>query len=405
MITRWQETNLKEALKERRGVHLTGVRQCGKTTLAEFVAGSNMRHLSLDDANYLAAAKNDPINFVNRLDNKTLVIDEIQKAPELLNAIKFKVDHDNSQGQYLITGSSNLRFVKAVKDSLAGRFGRIRLRTFTLGEIIGGKGSFLSSAFARDFSQPCPLLDKREIIHYAFNGGYPETLNLRLRTKRAWFNEYLDDLLTKDIQEITEVRKVDSLKRIALWMMAYSSKFFDLIDLCAASQTSKETMGNYITGLKTLYIVDEVPAWVENDYAKICKRPKFFASDSGLLANLLGWDEDSIYYNADSCGKLIETWVYHELVSLAEMDLGYEIFQYRDTSKREIDFIIKNSSNDLLGIEVKSGTVNSDDFKHLKWFGSKFAKSKFTGIVLYAGNEILQFGDGYYAVPLSALAI
>lgn len=188
-------------------------------------------------------------------------------------------------------------------------------------------------------------------------------------------------------------------------MMAYSSKFFDLIDLCAASQTSKETMGNYITGLKTLYIIDEVPAWVENDYAKICKRPKFFASDSGLLVNLLGWDEDSIYYNADSCGKLIETWVYHELASLAEMDLGYEIFQYRDTSKREIDFIIKNSSNDFLGIEVKSGAVSSDDFKHLKWFGSKFAKSNFTGIVLYAGNEILQFGDGYYAVPLSALAI
>lgn len=405
MITRWQETNLKEALKERRGVHLTGARQCGKTTLAEFVAGTNMRHLSLDDENYLAAAKNDPINFVNRLDNKTLVIDEIQKAPELLNAIKIKVDHDNSQGQYLITGSSNLRFVKAVKDSLAGRFGRIRLRTFTLGEITGGKGNFLSSAFARNFSKPSLLLDKREIIHHAFNGGYPETLNLSPRTKRAWFNEYLDDLLTKDIQEITEVRKVDSLKKIAVWMMAYSSKFFNFNELCASSQTSKETLDNYITGLKTMYIIDEVPAWVENDYAKTCKRSKFFASDSGLLGNLLGWDEDSIYYNADLCGKLIETWVYHELASLAEMDFGYEIFQYRDTSKREIDFIIKNSSNDLLGIEVKSGTVSSDDFKHLKWFGSKFAKSNFTGIVLYAGNEILQFGDGYYAIPLSALAI
>ena len=105
MIKRWQECDLRRNLSVRRGVHLTGARQCGKSTLAEFVADGKMRHLSLDEDVFLKAAKDDPATFVERRDGRTLVIDEIQKAPELLNAIKIKVDHDSSRGQYLITGS------------------------------------------------------------------------------------------------------------------------------------------------------------------------------------------------------------------------------------------------------------------------------------------------------------
>lgn len=404
MIQRWQENNLKDALTERRGVHLTGARQTGKTTLAEFVSDEGMRHLTLDDDKYLAAAKSDPLSFVTRDDDRTFVIDEIQKAPELLNAIKIKVDQDNTPGQYLITGSSNLRFVKAVKDSLAGRFARIKLRSLSLGEIMGGKGDFLNMAFQRDFSCRHEKLGKREIIHHAFCGGYPEPLSFSPRSRRSWYVEYVDDLLTKDIHDVTEIRKIDALKKSATWLMAYSSKLFELKDLCTASQLSKETLGNYITALKTLYVIDEVPAWSGSDYAKIGKRPKFFAGDSGLVANLLGWDEDAVYYEADDCGKLVETWVYHELAAIADLDIGYTISHYRDSDKREIDFIIETAAGELLGIEVKSGTVAPNDFKHLKWFGENLAKKRFTGIVLYSGNDVLSFGEGYFAVPLAFLA-
>ena len=174
MIKRWQEYDLRRNLSVRRGVHLTGARQCGKSTLAEFVADGKMRHLSLDEDVFLKAAKDDPATFVERRDGRTLVIDEIQKAPELLNAIKIKVDHDRSRGQYLITGSSNLHFVKAVSDSLAGRLGRVRLRTLTLGEVKGGAGDFLKRAFAQDFPLEMEKFDKRDVIHCAFCGGYPE---------------------------------------------------------------------------------------------------------------------------------------------------------------------------------------------------------------------------------------
>ncbi len=405
MIKRWQEQSLKTVLNERRGVHLTGARQTGKTTLSRFVAGNGVRFLTLDDEKYLSAAKSDPLSFVERGNASTFVIDEIQKVPELLNAIKMKIDRDNTPGQYLITGSSNLRFVKAVKDSLAGRLGRVKLRTLSLGEILGGKGHFLDMAFQRDFSS-CPIkLDKREIIHCAFCGGYPEPLNFSVRSRKSWYAEYIDDLLTKDIQDVTEIRKVDALKKTAYWLMAYSSKLFELKDLCAVSQLGKETLGSYITALKTLYVIDEVPAWSKSDYVKIGKRSKYFAGDSGLVANLLGWDENQVYYDADDCGKLIESWVCHQLSVLAELDIGYEISHYRDSDKREIDFIVEAENGELLGIEVKSGTVYPDDFKHLKWFSKNLAKTRFTGIVLYSGNDVLSFGDGFYAVPLALLGV
>lgn len=405
MIRRWQENLLRQGLADRRGVHLTGARQCGKSTLAEFVADGQMRHLTLDESIYLKAAKDDPMTFVDRRDGRTLVIDEVQKAPELLNAIKVKVDHDNSRGQYLITGSSNLHFVKEVSDSLAGRLGRVRLRTVTLGELKDGAGDFLQRAFDRDFPQTLDKFDKRDVIHCAFCGGYPEPLEFSDRSRKAWYREYLDDLLRKDIRDVTEIRKLDSLRKVAHWLLAYSSKFFEMKDMCAASGIGKETAETYLSALMALYVFDGVPPWSDSDYAKLGKRTKYYAADAGLLANLLGWNEDSAYYDDDVCGKLVETWAYHEVAALVDMWPEYELTQYRDSDKREIDFLVKGADGQLLGIEVKSGTVGEGDFKHLKWFATHLARSRFTGVVLYSGRDVLSFGNDMFAVPLSALAI
>ena len=405
MIRRWQENLLRQGLADRRGVHLTGARQCGKSTLAEFVADGQMRHLTLDESIYLKAAKDDPMTFVDRRDGRTLVIDEVQKAPELLNAIKVKVDHDNSRGQYLITGSSNLHFVKEVSDSLAGRLGRVRLRTMTLGELKGGAGDFLQRAFARDFPQTLDKFDKRDVIHCAFCGGYPEPLEFSVRSRKAWYREYLDDLLRKDIRDMTEIRKLDSLRKVAHWLLAYSSKFFEMKDMCAASGIGKETADTYLSALMALYIFDGVSPWSDSDYAKLGKRTKYYAADAGLTANLLGWDEDSAYYDDNVCGKLVETWAYHEIAALVDMWPECELTQYRDSDKREIDFLVKGAGAQLLGIEVKSGTVGEGDFKHLKWFATHLARSRFTGVVLYSGRDVLSFGNDMFAVPLSALAI
>ncbi|MBQ3749222.1 MAG: DUF4143 domain-containing protein, partial [Kiritimatiellae bacterium] len=180
--------------------------------------------------------------------------------------------------------------------------------------------------------------------------------------------------------------------------------FFETSELAAKTGVSKATVENYISTLKAMFLFDEVRPWSKSDYGRIGTRSKFLASDSALVANILGWTDESIYMDGDMSGKLIETWVHQNLASLADLDMDYEISHYRDSLKREIDFIVERSDGAMLGIEVKSGSsFGAEDFKHLKWFAKNLAKGEFTGIVLYAGEDTLRFGEGFYAVPLAAL--
>jgi len=316
------------------------------------------------------------------------------------------VDRDNSRGQYLLTGSANLRFAKMVKDSLAGRLGVVRLRQLAFAEMNGRGPNFLDVAFKRGFeSRDFTGVGKRDVLHLAFMGGYPEARELPPADRQEWFKTYLDDLLEKDIQDITEIRKVETLRKVAVSLIAHTAQFIAANELSAKAELSKVTLQNYIAALKALYLFDAVPAWAKSDYELIGKREKFFATDSALVANILHWDEDSTYIDESQNGKLVETWVYNQLTAIAETSLEYSISHYRDACKREIDFIVERSDGALLGIEVKAGsTLGKDDFKHLKWFAANLAKERqFTGIVLYSGEQTLRFGEGFYAVPLAAL--
>ena len=362
------------------------------------------RHYTLDDIKVAGVAVTDPVGFVSRSNGETLVIDEIQKVPELLNCIKINVDKSNERGQYLFTGSANLHFVKTVTDSLAGRVGRVRLRTLSLGEINGARPDFLDAAFDRRFPSEIAGCDRRKLISVAVQGGYPETIGMDAHERRGWFAAYLNDLLMKDVRDVTEIRKLDTLRDIAEWLLAHSSKFFEVSEIATKTGVSKATVENYIATLKAMYLFDEVRPWSRNDYGRIGKRSKFFAADSALLPNILGWTEEAIYMGDDMCGKLMETWAYQNLASLVDLDIDYEIYQYRDSLKREIDFVIERSDGAMLGIEVKSGSsFGAEDFKHLKWFAKNLAKGEFTGIVLYSGEHTLRFGEGFYAVPLATL--
>lgn len=403
MIARWAAEKVLSQMRYRRGVHLTGARQTGKTTLVKSLEFDNARRYSLDDATVRQAAFSDPGSFAQHVRGETLLIDEVQKVPELLDAIKMVVDDNSDKGQYLLTGSSNLRFAKAVRDSLAGRLGHIRLRPLALGEINGNKPSFLDTAFARSFRAEYPLLDKRDIIHAGFIGGYPEPLDFPEAERREWFRSYLDDLIEKDVRDVTEIRKTSILRLIAIWLLAHSAQFFTDEEMASKAGVAKVTAQNYIEALEALFLFDRVPAWAKSDYELVGKRPKWVAADTGLMASLLGWNEEDVFLDERRNGKFVETWVYQQLSAIAGASLEYSIWQYRDGRKREIDFIVERGDGALLGIEVKSGRATSDDFKHLKWFGANLAAAPFTGLVLYSGKDVLQFGDDLFAIPLSAL--
>jgi predicted AAA+ superfamily ATPase len=190
-------------------------------------------------------------------------------------------------------------------------------------------------------------------------------------------------------------------------LAAWSSKFMDKTSIMSALSIKKPTFDSYFSILQNMFLVDTVSPWLKTDYEYVSKKPKIFMSDTGLMAEILGWNLDQIEFDQDKCGKLIETFVHNQLVAEIDACSGkFFLYQYRDSEKREIDFVIQNRNNDILAIEVKSGSnVSGDSFKHIKWFREKMSKkmNEFVGIVLYTGRNIAKFGDNLWAIPMDAL--
>ena len=414
MIPRWALNSLQPILKEQRIAVVVGPRQCGKTTLVENAQIPNSEFISLDIDSNLQAAQRDPNFFITQHRNQCLIIDEIQKAPRLIGEIKYAVDHDERSGQFVLTGSSDYRKLPHAHESLAGRVDFVRLRTFTTAERMGAKPIFLSRIFNNDFSFSIDKdsCGKAFALSEALVGGYPRIFQYSKTESRArWFQSYLDQQVILDMKEQWAIRRESILTDLFPYLAANSSKLHSGLGIAKQLGQSANTLNNYISVLKAMFIVDEVKAWTKKDYDRPGKASKFFMTDSGLMAHILRkYDagdllRDNGYEASDFVGKVIETWVYNQLMPEIDLHPLWTIEHYR-TPRREIDFIVTNDKGEMLGIVVKaSQSVQSVDFKHLIWFGeqTKQSRLKFKGIVLYAGSRVLSFGNDCYAIPFSAI--
>ena len=404
-INRWNLRVLDKALKTRRAVIISGARQCGKSTLLEMFFCGRVEIRSLDSKRLREAALLDPQSFVRYDGDGPMVIDEVQKAPELLSEIKLVVDKNRRPGQYVITGSSDIYSAPESDESLAGRVKNMRMRTFTQGEIQGVEPTFLGRLFANDYESRYPGCDKRMVLDVAFRGGYPEVVGLSPQDRREWFQDYVKSLFSKDIKDDERIRRQRALHDLLKAVAAWSSKFVDSDALQAACGLSRTTYREYLGVLERYYLCECVEAWTGTDYARVGKRPKWYTCDTGLMAALLNWRTKDIELDPDKSGKIVETFVFTELAAQIDLSGDYSLYQYRDIDKREIDFIVEDADGNLAGIEVKAGSgVGKNDFKHLAWFREHLAKGRqFVGIVLYAGSETLSFGNGMQAVPISVL--
>ncbi|MBO4405439.1 MAG: ATP-binding protein [Alphaproteobacteria bacterium] len=401
---RWFSDILKQSLEVRRVSVISGARQCGKTTLAKQMISEKIIYRTLDDITLLKSAWNDPQLFV-KTEADTLIIDEIQKAPDLLPSIKLVVDQNNRPGQFLLTGSADIRKLPQVTESLAGRIKNIHLRTLSYGEILGNQPSFMERLFKCDFPSQIKGYDKRKVTEIAFAGGYPEPLALHsIRHRKSWFNDYVDTLISKDLKDISNIKRTSVLKELVKILAAWSSKFLDVADLCGKLSISRPTFDGYLNALESLYLFERVPSWIKTDYARVGKKDKLFMADTGLMASLLNWNAEEVLLNPDRAGKLVETLVYHELSIQSEM-CGAKIYHYRDRENREVDFIVESEDEQIACIEVKAGSaISKSDFKHIEWFRKNIAKDpNIATIILYTGENTLSFGDGLLAVPLAAL--
>jgi len=404
--SRWQVKKTQKALENRRVAAISGARQTGKTTLTKQVINKNGIYRSLDNSALLKAANDDPNEFVKNPASNTMVIDEIQKVPQLMSEIKLAVDKDNRTGQYLITGSTNLQSIAKIDDSLAGRIKHIRLRPLTVGEISGKKPEFLQLLFDGEFPVQIKGYDKDTIFDLAFCGGYPEALRLNdPKDRKEWHKDYLESILKKDLIDIVNIRQLDVIRDLTKILAGWSSKYMDKSKITTSFEVTRPTLEIYINALELLFIFERVLPWVKTDYDLVGKKSKIYMTDTGLMTSLLNWKREDVKLNPDKSGKLMETFVFQELAAQIDLDSDYSLYQYRDTKKREIDFLIEKENESLAGIEVKSSrSISREDFSALIWFRDNLAKNKpFKGIILYSGEDTLSFGGNMYAVPIAAL--
>ena len=405
-IKRWQTGAVKEALSLRRVVHISGARQTGKTTLTKQVIPDSGSYRTLDDTDMLNFALSDPKGFIAN-PGKTMVIDEIQKAPNLVSEIKIAVDKNKEPGQYLLTGSANLLTLPRISESLAGRVKYIRLRPFSMGEILEKEPSFIQRAYKGDFPEIISGYDKAALIKHAFCGGYPEVVALSNSNHRKdWHRDYIVALIERDLLDVSHIRRKDILSNLVGILSSWSAKYMELSSISSSLAIHKTTLENYIHALISMFLFDRLAPWIKTDYERVGRRSKIYAADTGIMASLLGWKEEDVFMSEDRSGKLIETFVYQELLAQIELLGNYTITHYRDRNNREIDFVIENEEGEILGIEVKSShSVSRGDFKSQEWFKEHIHKSKksYTGIILYSGDRVIRFSDTLSAVPSAAL--
>ncbi|MCL2175701.1 MAG: ATP-binding protein [Treponema sp.] len=403
---RWQAESVKNALKKRRVVVLSGGRQTGKTTLLNQVLEKDSIFVSLDDSNSLKAAIDDPKDFIKH-SSGTLFIDEVQKAPELIPEIKMVVDKNDRPGQYCLTGSANIQTLPIITDSMAGRNKRIRLRPLSTGEILKKKPSFLKLAFEMDFKRKIEGYDKEHIFDLAFRGGFPEAVRLdNQKDRKEWHTDYIDDLINRDLKDLMNIRRQNELKELVLILAGWSGKFMDAAKIGAGMSLAKQTLETYINALESLYLFDRVNPWVRTDYERVGKSAKFYANDTGFMTSILGWQKENIMRDSDRSGKLMETFIFQELSAQIDLSSEYKLYQYRDYKQHEVDFLIERDDGTITGIEVKaSHSVSKEDFTPQIWFKENIIKNKtpYNALVLYCGEDTLSFGESMLAVPTAAL--
>lgn len=406
LYTRWQKTIIESALKTHRVLLLAGARQCGKTTLAKQLMVKDTTYLTLDDLNLRQLAENDPHGFVKHI-GRMLIIDEIQRVPSLLSAIKLAVDENTRPGQYLLTGSANIQSLPSVQESLAGRIGKVRLRSLSQGELLGAQPIFLENAFKRSFPKKSKnTYDRKTMLEIAFRGGFPEVIKLGANERRKWHRDYMAALLERDLTDIARITRHQAMNELVNILAAWSGKFMDISAIGSKLSIHRPTIESYINALEALYVVERVQPWTRTDYERVGKQAKLYVADSGLMTSILRWRIDQVELDSDRSGKLVETFLFNELATQIDASNGrYELFHYRDREQREIDFLIERDDHALLGIEIKAGSaVSSADFQHLKWFKDNIAQDRpFIGIVLYSGEYSGSMGKNLWAVPFDTL--
>ncbi len=409
MIARNLTADVLAALSDSPVVLLNGARQAGKSTLARGLAeGAHpARYLTLDDATVLAAARADPDGFVQALEG-AVVLDEVQRAPELFRAIKAEVDRDRRPGRFLLTGSADALLLPNLSESLVGRMEILTLWPFSQGELDGRQEGFVDALFADEL----PALGVDEptgqvgLWERVLRGGYPEVVGrAEAKRRRAWFNAYVTTLLQRDVRDLANIEGLTAMPRLLSLLAARASATLNYAEVSRSSGLPQTTLKRYMTLLETTFLIKTLPAWHGNLGKRLVKAPKLLLTDTGLAAHLVGLGEVPPQAGQALPGALLENFVAMEVAKqIAWSAHQPSLFHFRTQTGQEIDLVLEEAAGRLVGLEVKAGTsLSRRDFKGLETLAEARPEAFRRGVVLYGGAEVVGFAPRLHAVPLRAL--
>ena len=440
---RYIEQRLAEALEDSPVILIHGPRQSGKTTLAQFacapdnlnwgddahiweslplrtlsVRERNYEYITFDDDTVRAGAREDPVGFVGDLPER-VILDEVQRAPEIFTALKMAVDRNRVNGRFLLTGSSNVLLIPKLSDSLAGRMEIVRLHPLSQDEIEAGlfwpgpaaltmdpRSGFLDALFRADFKIRRSQRLAANLRERVVRGGFPPAIARPGGPRRAaWYENYADTHVQRDVRDLARVRGLDTMPELLRAAASVTANLYNLSDLASPFQVSRQTIGDYVALLERVFLLERLKPWHSNRLNRLVKTPKLHIGDTGLGCALLGLDEDELAADRSFFGHILETFVYQELRRQASWNtLPTSFYHYRDKDGIEVDIVLERGSRLVAGVEVKAAaTVGNRDFRGLRKL-KKITGDRFSaGVVLYDGETSVNWGDKMYAIPIRHL--
>ncbi|MGH3770789.1 MAG: ATP-binding protein [Pseudonocardiaceae bacterium] len=401
---------IEEALADTRVIGIVGPRQAGKSTLARSLVAvrPDAVYVSLDDRRIRLAAEADPHGFVSDRPG-LLAVDEIQRVPDLLLAIKSVVDLDPRPGRFIITGSSQLSANRGVSETLAGRIERFELWPFSQGELEGRREGFLDLLLNGALeTESASSLTKRDYLELASAGGYPEAV-LRARTRRiGWFDSYVETVVEREAPGITTSPRTSELPRLLRLVAARQATVLNVADLARDARLPERSVYRYLDVLEAVFLVRRLPAWSPNLAQREIRAPKIVLTDPGVAVALRGMDVNAlarpeIAQGAD--GAVLEGFIVTELIrQLGWSHTRARLLHYRDRQLAEVDVIVEAPDGRVAGIEVKSGAdVGHRDVRHLAKLRDRLGHRFVAGVVLNTGPTALPLGERLLALPISVL--
>ncbi len=436
---RYIEPRLAEALEDSPVALIHGPRQCGKTTFAQSAcapdylawkgddlfwngprlsegASAQQRdyaYVNFDDAVARNGAQTDPMGFVADLPER-VILDEIQRVPDIFPAIKIAVDRQRTPGRFILTGSTNVLLIPALSESLAGRLQILRLHPLAQCELATERAlsnpypnaGFLNALFENGFETQQTERLGAQLGERIVAGGFPPALERPTARRQAnWYRDYITTLIQRDVRDMARIRSLDALSGLLSASASQTARLFNLADLAAPFQLSRPTVDNYVTLLERLFLLERLPSWRSNRLRRLVKRPKLHIGDTGLAAALLGANAAALMADRTLLGQLLETFVFQELRRQASWhDAAVSFFHFRDKDGVEVDIVMERGARTVAGVEVKaSGTVTKADFRGLSKLAHAAGERFAHGVVLYDGEITTRFGDRLYAVPIRRL--